>query len=67
MDAIVSATKIGAEVLGLEKELGTIEKGKLADVIIVDGNPLTNIKTLQDLEKIKMVMLGGEIKINRGL
>ena len=43
MDAIVSATKIGAEALGIADKVGTIEKGKLADILLVEGDPLENI------------------------
>lgn len=49
MEAIVSATRRGAELLGLEDEFGTIEAGKLADVIVVDGNPLEDIWALRDV------------------
>ena len=65
MEAIVSATKTAAEALGLENYVGTIEKGKLADIIIVDGNPLTNIKILQDKEKILYVIKNGDIVVDR--
>lgn len=41
-----AATKTNAEILGQIDELGTIEVGKLADIIIVDGNPLRNIEVL---------------------
>lgn len=47
MDAIVAATRRGAEALGLEKQLGTIEEGKLADVIVVAGNPLADMNALK--------------------
>lgn len=49
MEAIVSATRRGAELLGMEDEFGTIEAGKLADVIVVDGNPLEDIWALRDV------------------
>jgi imidazolonepropionase-like amidohydrolase len=65
MDAIVAATRNGAKACGLENEIGTIEKGKLADIIIVDGNPVEDIKVLQDKNKIKMVMKEGKIETNR--
>lgn len=44
--AITAATKTGAEIIGKGRELGTIEEGKLADIIIVDGNPLRDINLL---------------------
>ena len=46
MRVISAATKTNAEILGQIDELGTIEVGKLADIIIVDGNPLRNIEVL---------------------
>jgi imidazolonepropionase-like amidohydrolase len=60
MEAIVCATKTNSEVLGLENELGTLEEGKLADLIIVDGDPLKHIHVLQDKKRISAVYKGGE-------
>lgn len=65
MDAIVSATKNAAEASDLDKKLGTLEKGKLADIIIVDGDPLKDIKLLQNKDKIKMVFKGGNVIVDR--
>ena len=42
-----AATKTGAEILGKSAELGTVEPGKLADLLIVDGNPLDEIKMMK--------------------
>lgn len=56
MDAIIAATRNGAEALGLQKELGTIEEGKLADVIVVAGNPLAD---LHALKRVYAVIKGG--------
>lgn len=47
MEAIVSATKIGAEVCAVADRLGTIEKGKIADLVILAGDPLKDIKQLR--------------------
>ena len=56
MDAIIAATRNGAEMLGMEHELGTIEEGKLADVIVVAGNPLADIEALK---RVYAVIKGG--------
>ncbi len=65
MEAIVAATKNGAMACFMGDKTGTIEAGKLADIIIVDGNPLADIKVLQEVEKIKMVILEGKVEITR--
>ena len=58
MEAIVCATKNGAIILGQEKELGTIEAGKLADLQVLGGDPL---KSFDVLGQPEMVMVGGKI------
>ena len=58
MDAILSTTKNAAELMGLEDKVGTLEPGKWADIIAVDGNPVEDIKVLQE---VKFVMKGGEL------
>jgi imidazolonepropionase-like amidohydrolase len=65
MDALVAATRRGAEAMRMEADLGTLETGKLADLVVLDGNPLEDIKILQTLEIIKLVMKDGEIAVNR--
>jgi imidazolonepropionase-like amidohydrolase len=59
MEAIISATARAARLLGLEKELGTIEENKFADMIVVDGNPLDDITILQQQERILAIMKDG--------
>ena len=61
MEAIISATKTGAECLGWQDRLGTIEAGKLADLIISKHNPLNDICTLEDNDNISLVMQDGRI------
>ena len=61
MQAIQAATRNGAKVLGLEDDIGTVEQGKLADLIVVDGDPLADVAILQDKQRITLVMKGGEI------
>jgi imidazolonepropionase-like amidohydrolase len=67
MQVIRAATKNGAEACFVGDKTGTIQKGKFADIIVIDGDPLADIKIFQDIDKVKMVMLEGTICINRGL
>ncbi len=57
-DVIRSATAVPAEAMGLAADLGTIEPGKLADLVIVDGDPLT---TITDLRKTRRVVIDGVV------
>jgi imidazolonepropionase-like amidohydrolase len=59
MEAIICATRNNAMVLGLQDEIGTLEAGKQADLIVVDGDPLADISVLRDREKILTVYKGG--------
>lgn len=59
MEAIVSATRTASETLGLGDQIGTLEKGKMADLIVVEGDPLKDITILQKKEKIVAVMKDG--------
>ena len=52
IQVISAATKTNAEILGQFDELGTIEPGKLADMIVIDGNPLANIDNLANVELV---------------
>lgn len=65
MEAIVAATKIGSEVLDMADEIGTVEEGKLADLLVVEGDPLVDIRVLQDKNKIERVIKGGKIMVAR--
>jgi imidazolonepropionase-like amidohydrolase len=58
MEAIQAGTRVNAEMLGWDDRLGTLEVGKLADIIAIKGNPLDNIDALKD---VSFVMLGGRI------
>jgi len=65
MDAILTTTRNAAQALKQEKDLGTIEAGKLADLIAVDGDPLKKISCLQEKKNIKIVMKEGRIYADR--
>ena len=60
-EAMHCATSLGGEAMDNNGLLGTLEEGKLADLVIVDGNPLEDITVLQDHKKIKAVMKDGLI------
>ena len=59
MEAIVAATASAARLLGIEHLVGTIEVGKQADLLIVDGNPLKKISLLRDRDRIVGVIQAG--------
>jgi imidazolonepropionase-like amidohydrolase len=63
MQVIQAATKTGAELLGMEAQIGTLEVGKVADFIALDGNPLEDISAL---EKIGWVIKNGQVVIADG-
>ena len=56
MDTLIAATRNGADMMGLLDELGTVEVGKLADLVVVEENPLDNISNIR---KVKMVFKDG--------
>ena len=58
LEAITCATRHGAELMHLQDRLGTLEPGKLADLVVVDGDPLADIAVLQDRRRLS-VMQGG--------
>lgn len=58
MEAIRAATLHGAEYLGLDRDLGSIEVGKLADLVVLDANPLENIR---NSETVRYVMVNGAL------
>jgi len=65
--AVLATTRMGAELMGLLDKIGTIEEGKLADIIVVAGDPLADVKVLQPVENIKLVMKAGALVVNRGV
>jgi imidazolonepropionase-like amidohydrolase len=60
MQAIVSATKTASECIHMADEIGTLQKGKLADLIIVDGDPLSDIGILRSRDHLLLIMQGGK-------
>lgn len=67
MESMVATTKTASECLGWDDKIGTVEEGKLADLIILDVNPLEDIRKLQDTKHIQVVMKDGRVmKDTRG-
>ena len=58
--AIQAATGWASECVGLEKDIGTVQPGKLADLLVLDGDPLSDISVLRDQGRFKLVIKGGE-------
>jgi imidazolonepropionase-like amidohydrolase len=65
MQAIQAATGLAAECLGAEHELGTLVKGRRADLVVVDGDPLADIRILQDPKRIRSVIKDGKVEFRR--
>ena len=65
MGALVAFTKTNAKVLGIENETGTIEPGKLADILVVKGDPLKDIDLFKNhQDNMLVIMQGGKLHKN---
>ena len=65
LEAITAATKHGAEACGIDDQVGTVEKGKLADLLVVKRDPASNIDVLLEKENIKYVIKEGVFVVGR--
>jgi imidazolonepropionase-like amidohydrolase len=65
MQALRAATQGAARCLGLERKLGTLEKGRLADLVVVNGSPLADVTLLLDPARIELVLKGGVVCTDR--
>ena len=65
LETLTCATRTGAEIMGRGDEFGTLEPGKLADVLVVDGDVLSDISLLQDQQRFVAVLQSGVIKAGR--
>jgi imidazolonepropionase-like amidohydrolase len=65
LQALQAATGRAAECLGRGDQFGTVEKGKLADLVIVAGDPLADVTILQHPDRIALVLKGGQIAADR--
>ena len=59
-EALTAATKLGGEIMGMADELGRIKSGYLADLLLVDGDPLRDVALLQDSNRLLMIMKDGK-------
>lgn len=64
-DTLVATTRTNAELLGIADEVGTIEPGKRADLLVVDGDPLTDIAVLQDPANLLAIVKAGEFHVRQ--
>ena len=64
MEALISATRTNAEIIGMGDSLGTLEEGRIADLIAIDGNPLDKPELWNEREKILLVVKSGEVVKN---
>src|SRR5438552_16787933 len=65
MQALRAGTQWAARCLALEREIGTLEKGRLADLVVVHGDPLNDITVLLDPARIELVLKGGAVAVDR--
>jgi len=65
MEAIVAATRLGGEIMGRGHELGQILPGYLADLLLVNGDPLRDVRLLRQHEKLTLVLKGGAVQVDR--
>ena len=65
MQALQAGTGWAAECLGQEDEIGTVKRGTLADLVVVDGDPLADIAILRDPARIALVVKDGQVAANR--
>ena len=61
MEVLLSATRVNAEIFRMEKDIGSVEPGKLADLIAVKGNPLKDLRVFQNAETLHLIMKGGQL------
>jgi imidazolonepropionase-like amidohydrolase len=61
LEALAAATGVAARACRVDRQVGTVEPGKVADLIVVDGNPLTDLTILTDPRRLWLVIQGGTV------
>jgi imidazolonepropionase-like amidohydrolase len=64
MQAIVAATRMGAACMGLADETGQLRPGLCADLLVIDGDPLADVRVLEDRERLRLIMKDGVVVKN---
>ena len=64
MQAIVASTKTASEAIHMSDDIGILETGKLADILVVNGNPLEDISILENQDNLRVIMQGGAMHKN---
>jgi len=64
MQAIVAATRMGAECMGFGGETGQLRPGMYADLLVVDGDPLADVRVLEDRTRLRLIMKDGAMVKN---
>src|SRR5262245_22106598 len=61
MEALLSATRVNAEIFRMDRDIGSVEPGKYADLIAVKGNPLQDLTVFQNANNLELIMKGGVV------
>ena len=61
MEVLLSATRVNAELFRMQDRIGTVEPGKYADLLVVAGNPLENLRVFQVQDNLRLIMKGGRV------
>lgn len=61
MEVLLSATKVNAELFRMSDRIGSVEPGKYADLVVLEGNPLRNLRAFQNQDNLKLIMKGGRV------
>jgi imidazolonepropionase-like amidohydrolase len=61
MEVLLSATRVNAEIFRMEDRIGSVEAGKYADLLVVKGNPLKDLRLFQNPDNLQLIMKGGVV------
>ena len=59
MEVLLSATRTNAEIFRMESQIGSVEPGKYADLLVLKGNPLKDLRVFQNQDNLLLIMKGG--------